>query len=298
MSATNRQTWAIFCMTKKDHRPFNLSLEKASEIIGKLKAGETVTDCPCGEIHQLKPRIPTPTKWQPPEQGYQGRIVVLEAVFDDSDIQTDYWAPDRTLERWFICTIQKPITEGKLRRALTILPQWLQAYTWKYRKGEKYSMSDHPYGQLRAQESTGLRVQKVASYGGDRAVEFLIDITWLEHFEMNDTVKPLPESLDVIKKIVEDKDRQEEERRKRVRAKMNEAQAKTIMQSTAVIDARGFHVYTEQEKKEEIIKLQQKELERQKQEDHCIHGYAKDLCNICLEQQKEKPKSGTLADYF
>jgi len=40
-------------MTKKDHRPYNLSLEKASEIIGKLKAGETVTDCPCGENHQL-----------------------------------------------------------------------------------------------------------------------------------------------------------------------------------------------------------------------------------------------------
>jgi len=40
-------------MTKKDHRPYNLTLEKASEIIGKLKAGETVTDCPCGEVHQL-----------------------------------------------------------------------------------------------------------------------------------------------------------------------------------------------------------------------------------------------------
>jgi len=300
LDATRRQTWALFCMTKKDHRPFNLTLEKASEIIGKLQKGEVVSDCPCGETHQLKPRIETPTKWQPPEKDYKGRIIVLEAVFDDSDIQTDYWAPDRTIERWFVATVEKPITEGKLRRVLTILPKWLQAYTWKYRKGEKYSMSDHPYGQLRAQESTGLAVKKLASYGGDRPVGLLIDISWLDHFEMNDEVKPLPESLDDIKKLIEDKERNEEERRKRMREKMNEAQAKTIAQSTAVIDGRGFHILTEQEKKEEIVKLQQKELERQKEEDHCIHGYAKDLCMICLEQQKEKekPKSGTLADYF
>ena len=55
--ATPRQTWAIFCMTHRDHRALKLSKGKASEIIGKLMNGETVLDCPCGGIHTVKPRL-------------------------------------------------------------------------------------------------------------------------------------------------------------------------------------------------------------------------------------------------
>ena len=36
--ATSRQTWALFCLTKKDHRNMNLTKQQASELIEKYKA--------------------------------------------------------------------------------------------------------------------------------------------------------------------------------------------------------------------------------------------------------------------
>jgi len=39
MEATRKQTWTIFCSTGYDVRPCNLDVEKAGEIIGKLKDG-------------------------------------------------------------------------------------------------------------------------------------------------------------------------------------------------------------------------------------------------------------------
>ena len=37
-SATNRQLWALFCITKKDHRDMNLTVDQASELIAQAKA--------------------------------------------------------------------------------------------------------------------------------------------------------------------------------------------------------------------------------------------------------------------
>lgn len=36
--ATKRQTWALFCLTKKDHRDMGLTIYEASQLISKLKA--------------------------------------------------------------------------------------------------------------------------------------------------------------------------------------------------------------------------------------------------------------------
>lgn len=36
--ATSRQLWALFCLTKEDHRGKNLTMGQASEMISKLKA--------------------------------------------------------------------------------------------------------------------------------------------------------------------------------------------------------------------------------------------------------------------
>ena len=40
--ATYRQTWAIFCATKLDVRNIGLSVEQASDLIGRSKAGEDI----------------------------------------------------------------------------------------------------------------------------------------------------------------------------------------------------------------------------------------------------------------
>lgn len=42
--ATQRQTWALFCGTKLDCRNIGLSLEKASDLIGRMKNGENIVD--------------------------------------------------------------------------------------------------------------------------------------------------------------------------------------------------------------------------------------------------------------
>lgn len=40
--ATRRQTWALFCMTKQDWREKNLTVFEASQLIDKLKRGESI----------------------------------------------------------------------------------------------------------------------------------------------------------------------------------------------------------------------------------------------------------------
>lgn len=52
--ATSRQTWAIFCMTGWDVRNCNLTVEKASEIIGDLKAGKVFNPLLYEGIRQVK----------------------------------------------------------------------------------------------------------------------------------------------------------------------------------------------------------------------------------------------------
>lgn len=230
------------------------------------------------------------------------KVIVLEAVFDDSDIQTDYFARDRPLEKWYVCELEgKIVTEPKLRRAIEKLPAWLQALTWSFQKGEKYSMSDHYYGQLRAGQSFGLEIEHLASYPcGKRGIEFLLSVTHLSTFEMNDTKdKPLPASPDEIKKLIDEKEakelawRNDPERKLRVA----KAHADTIANSTAVIDGRGFHVLTEQEKKEEIAKVMQKVApvanQLEQKEEFCTCGVPKHLCIT-----HAKPKKGNLLDYM
>jgi len=121
-------------------------------------------------------------------------VIEIDAVFDDTDIIIDYFAPDRPIERWFVCMLEgKVVTEGKLRSAVKLLPQWLQMYGWTYRPGEKYSMSDHPYGQLRAKE-VGVTWPEHLNSGNVRSkMDILMNTCRLSTFEMNDSIEnPIP----------------------------------------------------------------------------------------------------------
>ncbi len=137
-------------------------------------------------------------------------IVVLEAVYDNSDIMTDYFARDTPYTSWYVCEYQgKAVTEAKMRAALRRLPEWLRRYDWKWQTGENYSMSDHPRGQLRADGQTGILVYAGSSNSG-RELSFLLSTANESIFLMNNRKDALvPATLDEFKTLIV---RKEEER--------------------------------------------------------------------------------------
>ncbi len=138
------------------------------------------------------------------------QIVVLEAIYDNSDITTDYFAKDTPHTSWYVCEYpSKAVTEPKMRAALQRLPEWLQQYDWKWQRGENYSMSDHPRGQLRADGQTGILVYAGSSNSG-REISFLLSTTGEGIFLMNNRKEVLvPATLDEFKTHIV---RREEER--------------------------------------------------------------------------------------
>lgn len=127
------------------------------------------------------------------------RIISLEAVYNNSDLITDYFDGNARLKEWYVEDFNgKKITEAVLRKSLKQLPKWLQEQEWSYQKGEKYSMSDHPYGQLEC----GLfgewwKVQKasvttVNSIGDTVPVRFILTLGYLDLFTMNNKKEPIP----------------------------------------------------------------------------------------------------------
>jgi len=180
------------------------------------------------------------------------RVIVLRAVYDDSDSMTDYYHPDHSLEEWYVCDLQgKRVTEPKLRKALVKLPGWLQAFKWYYRRGEDYSMSDHPYGQLRADEETGFAYEN--SWGETRLVRFILTATSLKIYEMNNSLdKTMPESREEFQKLLDSKTIERQERMVEQVKALHEVQPKIIEESHAVIDGRGFRVLTIEEKASRI----------------------------------------------
>ena len=137
-------------------------------------------------------------------------IVVVEAVYDNSDIMTDYFAKDTPYTSWYVCEYPgKAVTEAKMRAALRRLPGWLRRYDWKWQKGENYSMSDHPRGQLRADGQTGILVYAGSSNSG-REISFLLSTSSESTFLMNNRKDALvPATLDEFKTLIVGK---EEER--------------------------------------------------------------------------------------
>lgn len=111
------------------------------------------------------------------------QIITLEAVYDSSDLSSDYYSPDTPIKEWFVAEIgTKRVTEEVLRQAAKLLPLWLQQRDWSYRKGEKYSMSDHPYGQLRIDEGLGIRY---FNHGKPKNIALILSATTWSIFRMN-----------------------------------------------------------------------------------------------------------------
>lgn len=179
------------------------------------------------------------------------RMIVLKIAYDDSDLMTDYFSRDRPFEEYMLTPLDgKVITEAKLRQALKFLPEWIRNNDWKFQKGEKYSMSDHPYGQLRVDTGIGATIKSQSS-GCEVGMCFIVTATYLSTFEMNHSVdKKIPESLDILKAQIKAKQEAEEKRREEMKPKIVEAEIKTIESSHAVIDGQGFRVLTPQLKKE------------------------------------------------
>ena len=167
-------------------------------------------------------------------------IIVLKAVYDNSDFYTDYYCPSQCLNEWFICEMEgKRRTEGKLWKALKLLPEWLKRLTWEYYKGEKFVGARFFYPTLSAKEDLGLKVKNDWGY----TVRVRLHITFSSRywFEANHGINAkIPQSLEEFKQFIEDWIRRREEKRRQTKEKVAEAMIKTIESSHAIIDGRGF----------------------------------------------------------
>lgn len=197
--------------------------------------------------------------------------ITVQVVYDDSDPMTDYYAPDRPLYKWRVLELgERPrITEPLLRRALALLPAWLRAKEWTYRKGEKYSMSNHPYGQLRGETLEGL--EWPYGYGGrdyaTKGLGLLMDVDWLNEDEYREPVPADFEAMRVFVAGLGEKRRAEEAEaearrnspegiRRRFETEINQWRS-----LTAVFDEKGFRTITPEERTAKIAALEA-ELER------------------------------------
>lgn len=183
------------------------------------------------------------------------KAIVLKIAYDDSDIMTDYFNRDRPFETYYLADLQgKVVTEAKLRACLKLLPEWIRNHEWGYQKGEKYSMSDHYYGQLRVDKGIGATIHSSSHY--DVGMCLIITVEYLSTFEMNNRKdhRP-PESLEELKARIKAKQEAAEKRRQELKPKILEASIKMIENVSHVMDETGFHAMSPQEKEEKIQRL-------------------------------------------
>jgi len=214
-------------------------------------------------------------------------MVELRAVYDDSDGMTDYFAPNMSLEEWYVCDLKGRVTEGKLRKALNLLPAWLQTFVWTFRKGEKYSFSDHPYGQLMVNQGVDITLDGKYMYGKmDRSLRFILTASTKSIFTMNDSLdNPIPDSREALIQVVDAWKQRRDETRRIASENMRKNTPKMIQESHAIIDGKGFRELT-QEDKDELI-------EKAKQEwriDDALTGLQVHSFDTIKENPKPKPK--------
>jgi hypothetical protein len=181
-------------------------------------------------------------------------MIVLRAVFDDSDPMADYYHPDRAIFEWYVCDLEgKMVTEAKLRRALKKLPEWLQGLNWKYQKPAKYSMSNHYFGQLRADEGVGLTVKGEHTYSHcDKPLRFILTACSKGIFTINNSLnQQIPQSKELLSQMLEAKQQVWSLRNKQTKEAMEQTVPKIIQESIAIIDEKGFHYLTQEEKCEQ-----------------------------------------------
>ena len=171
------------------------------------------------------------------------RIITIEAVYDNSDLITDYFDNNARLREWYVEDFNgKIVTESKLRKSISKLPKWLQDQTWTFQKGEKYSMSDHPYGQLEC--TTNLVTENGISH--TVAVRFIVTLGWLDLFQMNNSIDKLPELADVEKFLeVRKKVREQRLENERIRHRIEEGIALEITNLQSPCDDCSYLVWYE-----------------------------------------------------
>jgi len=186
------------------------------------------------------------------------RKFILRLCYDDSDPMTDYYHPRATFMEWLICDYEgRRTTESKLRRALSRCPEWIRKLTFKYKK----TYYDKPY-----LESEPIGLTKTRTYGGyERPFFFIVEDTPLFSDEGE-----IPKSIEELKGIVERREREQELKEIQMRERIAKAHADIIKNATAIIDAKGFRILTEQEKNEIIVKAQQDLLKKQKEDVNTI----------------------------
>lgn len=169
------------------------------------------------------------------------KVIVLEAVYNNSDSQSDYFDRNATLKEWAIELLPgKVVTEAKLRDAVARLPGGFPQLKWTFEKGEQYSMSDHPYGTLESEPLHALRVKATV---GDSCIRLRVTMSHLSDKSIKEKGEPfnyaaLKAAVDA--RIQRDQEWEAERKTDAYKERMRAQQIADILRSSAVIDGRGF----------------------------------------------------------
>ena len=181
------------------------------------------------------------------------KTVVLRAVYNDSDIMTDYFHPDAWFECWFIADMPgKRVSEKKLRTGAAALPSWIRDLGFEY---------ERDYGRYRLRSGFIPDAAMDVYGGGQRGVQFLVEISYSSSLNRaNGYYKPIPETHGAFMELVEARALKREADRLEAQshtAKSRRAvqQVKSILSATAIFDGNGFEVQTPKTRVRRILEI-------------------------------------------
>lgn len=183
----------------------------------------------------------------------------LELSYDNSDGMSDYYDRFARLKNWVLWPMDgKKVTEKKLYTILEALPKWIHDLKWTLEKGEKYSMSDHPYHTLISEWLMDCGELKVYG-GGSSPTRFTLSVSHKMNAALSTNIPP---TKDQVKQIItkREQDRLENEAFRKV----NPPKQSIPQGATHVIDGSGLRQLTQEERdigqpKEKLEKIWFKE---------------------------------------
>lgn len=173
-------------------------------------------------------------------------IMVLHAVYDASDMMSDYWHPNMPLFSFYVGEMPgKRRTISKLRKALKRLPDWIQRLDWN---------DDKTYYDLRFLKSDRVGDRVIKTSGGGSGLTFTLeyemvygDNAYVNGHDRNMGFNMIPSSLSAFNKMVDNIIA--ERQRVRDEAKAAAKVRRRIPQGAShVLDQYGFRPITQEER--------------------------------------------------
>lgn len=181
------------------------------------------------------------------------RTLALRAVYNNSDIQSDYYHPDAWFECWYIADMPgKRISERKLRNGAALLPSWIRDLGFEY---------ERDYGRYRLRSGFIPDATMDVYGGGQRGVQFLVEDSYSSSLDRaNGHYKPIPKTHGAFMELVEARALKREADRLEAqshtaKSRRTVQQVKSILTATAIFDGNGFEVQTLGTRARRILEL-------------------------------------------